>query len=221
MSIRYDGPSAIVFDLDGTLIDSALDLHHIANILLDEEGLSPVTLDEAKTFIGSGTPTFIRRMREARGIPDADQQRLLDGFMARYSGAVQFTQLYPGVVDALGMLEGQGHPMAICTNKPERPARAVLDHFDLARFFPTIIGGDTTSAHKPDPTPLRAAFAGLGTKGGLFVGDSEVDAQTAQNAEIPFLLFTEGYRKSGIENLPHQTAFTNFADLPTLIQQSD
>ncbi|MBJ3764279.1 phosphoglycolate phosphatase [Maribius pontilimi] len=204
----------IVFDLDGTLIDSAPDIHAIANATLAGIGAAPITLAEARSFIGNGVPTFVARMRAARGIPDSKQEALTQVFLDRYDGAHGLTRIYPGAERALDRLRGDGHALGICTNKPERPCRAVLDHLDLARHFDVILGGDTLDRRKPDPAPLRAAFDALPHGPCLYVGDSDVDAETALRADVPFVLFTEGYRKSAIAELPHAVAFDDWSAMP-------
>lgn len=211
--------SAIVFDLDGTLIDSAPDLQHTANGLLRAEGHAPVSLDDAKGFIGSGTPVFIARMRAARGIPDSEQDRLLGAFMARYTSAFEHTRIYPGVIEALTALQNAGHRLAICTNKPKVPADAVLAHFDLAQFFDVVLGGDSLPVRKPDPQPLHHAFLALGATTGVYVGDSEVDAETAQRADVPFFLYSAGYRHKPVGEITHQVAFDDFQTLPALVAE--
>jgi phosphoglycolate phosphatase len=207
----------IVFDLDGTLIDSVYDLQAIANALMDEEGLDHVTLDQARDFIGNGVNVFVAKLRRARGIPDTDHDRLLAGFMERYHDAVHLTKPYPDVENALRALVQQGHDLGICTNKPLAPCKAVLAHLGLDRYFRTVWGGDSLPVHKPDPAPLNAAFEALPDGPELYVGDSDVDAETAQRAMVPFLLFTEGYRKSAVEQMPHTATFSDFANLPALV----
>lgn len=209
---------AIVFDLDGTLIDSAPDIQGIANHLLAREGRPPLTLPEVHGFIGHGAGTFVQRMRAARGLAEADHDRLLAEFIAAYDDAVHLTTVYPGVPQALQALSAAGWRLAVCTNKPERAARAVLRHLHLLDRFGAVIGGDSTPARKPDPAPLLAAFAALGAgQPRLYVGDSDVDAETARAAGLPFLLFTEGYRHGPAEALPHAAAFADFAALPGLV----
>lgn len=207
----------IVFDLDGTLVDSAPDLQGIANRLLSERGLDPITLTEARSFIGQGVAVFVAKLRAARGIADTEQARVLADFMAQYDDAVSLTQPYPGVVPALDQLRLAGHRLALCTNKPMRPTQTLLRHLNLAPYFTRVLAGDSLPQHKPDPAPLLAAFEMDGTGPDLYVGDSEVDAETARRAGIPFLLFTEGYRAAALADLPHRAAFSRFADLPDLI----
>ncbi len=208
----------IVFDLDGTLVDSAPDIRAVANALLAAEGLAPISLPETRAFVGRGLPTFVARMRAARGIAETEQARLLAGFLDRYGAAVTLTRPYPGVAPALDALLAQGHALGICTNKPLVPARALLAHLGLDSRFAVVIGGDSQPAHKPDPAPLHAAFAALGQGPRLYVGDSETDAETAERAGVPFLLFTEGYRHTPAGELPHLAAFAGFAALPDLVR---
>jgi len=209
--------ASLVFDLDGTLVDSAPDIRAVANGVLVAEGAEPLTLAETRRFVGSGAPAFVTRMREARGLPGAAQERMLAMFLEGYEGATALSTLFPGVLDALAVLAKRGHPMGLCTNKPIGPTRAVLAHFGLAGRFATVVGGDSLPERKPDPAPLRAAFDGLGAPPGAFVGDSEIDAEAARRAALPFLLFTGGYRQGPVEDLPHTAAFDHFDALPALV----
>jgi phosphoglycolate phosphatase len=209
---------AIVFDLDGTLLDSAPDICAVANAVLAEEGAPPLSLEEARGFVGAGASIFVERMRAARGLSDADHDRLLARFLAGYEDAVAHTRPYPGVEDALAVLAARGHAMGVCTNKPIGPAHSVLAHFGLAQRFAAVLGGDSLPERKPDPAPLRAVVEALGGGAALFVGDSEIDAETAARAGLPFLLFTRGYRKAPVESLPHAAAFDDFAALPGLVE---
>jgi phosphoglycolate phosphatase len=208
----------IVFDLDGTLIDSAPDIRALANAILAREGAAPLTLEETRSFIGNGAAVFVTRMRAARGIPDGQQLRLLSDFLSGYDAAVDLTVPYPAVPAALAALRAEGHRLGVCTNKPVRPCRAVLQHLGLLACFDATVGGDSTPHAKPDPTPLRAAFEALGSGHCLYVGDSEIDAETAARAGIPFLLFTEGYRKSAVSEMNHVARFDRFERLPGLVQ---
>lgn len=207
----------VVFDLDGTLIDSAADLQGIANGLLSGEGAAPLSLAEARDFIGNGAAVFVARMRAARGIPDSEQARLLAGFLARYDDAVEQTVTYPEVSETLAALRADRHRLGVCTNKPLRPCRSVLAHLGLLQHFDVTIGGDSLPFQKPDPAPLEAAFRELGSGPAIYVGDSEVDAETARCAGVPFLLFAGGYRKAPLAEIPHSRAFDIFSDVPALV----
>ena len=207
----------IVFDLDGTLVDSAPDIQGIANGLMAEEGLAPFTLDQTRDFIGNGVGVFVQKMRAARGIPDADHDKLLARFVACYQNATELTKVYPDVRQALQALHAADHRLGVCTNKPMAATRAVLTHLSLSTYFKTVIGGDSLPVSKPDPAPLHAAYDALGEGQTVYVGDSDVDAETAMRAGVPFLLFTEGYRKVPVADLPHTEAFDHFGKLPGLI----
>lgn len=209
--------SAIVFDLDGTLIDSAPDLGAAVNRMLDGESLAPLDQPTIISFIGNGMPRLVELAMAATGLdPDrhAELTKIVLKDYTANSGVL--TKLYPGVIEMLQGLHDAGHMLGLCTNKPVAPTREILDHFDLSPLFSAVIGGDSLPQRKPHPAPLTATFDALGQTG-LYVGDSEVDAQTAQTAGIPFALFTEGYRKGPITDLPHDWAFDTFSKLPGIV----
>ena len=208
----------IVFDLDGTLIDSAPDIQGIANTVLRGAGAAPITLKETRAFIGEGIGVFVAKMRAAREIPDSEQARFLDQVVALYDDAVTLTLPYPGVTETLDVLS-RAHRLGICTNKLHRPCIAVLRHLGIDGYFQSIWGGDNPLARKPDPAPLLAVFEELGDGPCFYVGDSEIDAETAVRASVPFLLFSPGYRRSPIDQIPHRTHFDDFAALPALIKE--
>lgn len=208
----------VIFDLDGTLIDSAPDICAAGNAVLALHGAAPMTLPEATGFIGAGAGILVQRMIAARGLDGALHPELLAQFMERYEGAVHLTRLYPGVLAALDILRDAGHTLGICTNKPVAPTRAVLNHFGLTTRFAAIYGGDSLAVRKPDPAPLLACHTELGGTAALYVGDSEVDTETALRAEFPFALFTRGYRKAALETLRHSHAFDHFAALPGIVE---
>jgi len=205
-----------VFDLDGTLLDTAPDIHVCAVKALATEGLGPITLAQARAFIGSGAPMFVTRALTALGADPAGalHARVLAAFLSVYDDAAALTRPYPGAIAALDALRDAGWRLGICTNKPERPARLLLEHFGLMDRFGSLVGGDTLPVRKPDPAPLRHALAGLGTERGLYIGDSEVDAATARAAGLPFALFTGGYRKAPVSEVPHDWSFDDHTALP-------
>ena len=205
--------TAIVFDLDGTLIDSLPDIHAALNKVLAGEGAAPVTAEEAKGFIGHGIPNLVAQARHARGIDIARQHAMTDEMFRHYlAHPADLTRPYPGVVEALTALRDMGHPLGICTNKALKPTRDILQALNLGSFFAEVVGGDSLPQKKPDPSPLHACFAALGAPL-LYVGDSEVDAETALRAGIPFALYTQGYRKAPVAELAHDLAFDDFARL--------
>lgn len=215
-------PRPIVFDLDGTLIDSAPDIHAAVNAVLRENGTPKLTLDQVRSFIGGGVDVLWQKVRRATGLPETSHTDLVAGFMSRYHDATGLTQLFPGVLDALGNLADRGHPLGICTNKPMGPTKAILDHFGIRSVFQTIVGGDSLPEKKPDPAPLLLAFSGLGADprkpDGIYVGDSEFDAECARRANVPFLIYSKGYRMTPIAELPHLAQFADFQELSSLVE---
>ncbi len=204
----------IVFDLDGTLIDSAPDLRAAANIMLAGEGAEPLDLPTVISFIGNGLPKLVERSMGARGIDAGEHVRLTQVTLEAYNrDPATLTTIYPGVEQALSRLKFAGHRLGMCTNKPHAPAVDILDRLGLAQYFDAVVGGDTLAVKKPDPEPLLHTLVQLGDGPALYVGDSEVDAETAARAGVDFALFTEGYRKTPITDLPHKLAFTHFDDL--------
>ena len=209
-------PPHVIFDLDGTLIDSAPDIREVANAVLAEEGAAPLTLAEARGFVGGGAGIFVERTAEARGLPPERRPAMLERFLELYEGqgATRLTRPYPGAVEALATLGDRGHALGICTNKPDGPMRRVLADLDLAGPFAALVAGDTLPVRKPDPAPLRECVARLGGGPALFVGDSEIDCETARRAGIAFALFTEGYRRDPLAEVPPAMRFDDFRRLP-------
>ncbi len=206
--------SVIVFDLDGTLIDSAPDLQAAANRMLTGEGAEPLDLATITSFIGNGLPKLVERALRASGLDMAEHARLTALTLGYYNAdPATLTRLYPGLDTALPALKAQGHRLGICTNKPEAPARAILPMVGLDGLFDVVVGGDTFAQRKPDPAPLLNTFTALGDGPRLYVGDSEVDAETASRAGVDFGLFTGGYRKTPVADLPHRFAFDHFGQL--------
>ncbi|QBX34548.1 phosphoglycolate phosphatase [Paracoccus liaowanqingii] len=217
-------PCPIVFDLDGTLIDSAPDIHACVNAVLREHGLPLLTLDRVRSFVGGGVEVLWTRVMAACAIDPVQRPALIAAFMTRYHDATALTRLYPGALEALGLLADAGHPLGLCTNKPMAPTRVVLEHFGLSRLLPVVVGGDSLPQRKPDPAPLRLALAQLGATGdrprALYVGDSEFDAHCAAAVPVPFLIYSQGYRMTPIADLPHQAVFDRFDQLPGLISET-
>jgi phosphoglycolate phosphatase len=188
----------LVFDLDGTLIDSAQDLCNSVNAALTEFGLGPLPDPTIAGFVGNGAPLLIRRaLALASKIPieqvGEDLFKNAYAFFLQYyrEHKLDFTYAYEGVLDALKALDqlhqAPGNParaMAVLTNKPVRPARGICEGLGMAEFFLHIYGGDSFAAKKPDPVGLRSLMeeTGAAPEETLMIGDSKVDVQTARNA---------------------------------------
>ncbi|WP_428686723.1 phosphoglycolate phosphatase [Roseibium sp.] len=211
--------TALIFDLDGTLIDSAPDLHAASNRLLAREDRPPLSLETVRSFIGNGIPTLVDRVMAASGIDTGERDRLISEFVADYNArATELTRPYPGVVDALLRFRELGLRLAVCTNKPVTPTRTILEDLGLSHFFSAIVGGDSFPERKPDPRGVLSLARELGGLHALYIGDSEVDAETALRANLPFFLFTGGYRKTPVSELPHSLSFDDFSSLPALVE---
>ncbi|WP_103335239.1 phosphoglycolate phosphatase [Pseudotabrizicola formosa] len=208
----------LIFDLDGTLVDSAPDIHAAVTRMLADEGVAALDLATVTSFVGHGLPKLVERVILRVGLDIGQHPRLTKVTLDHYNAASSdLTRVYPGVTQVLTGFQRAGHRMALCTNKPVGPARDILRALGLEGFFSLVIGGDSLPVTKPDPAPLQACIAGLGGGAALYVGDSEVDAATAVAARVPFALFTEGYRKTPVADLPHALAFSEFASLPAMV----
>lgn len=208
----------IIFDLDGTLVDSVADIRTAVNLVLADAGHEGLSLSQVRSFIGEGAQMLIRQVIGAVGADEALLGQWHRAFLRHYECVMlDDTRPYPGVVEALTVLMDKGARLAVCTNKPEEPARQILAATGLAPFFEAVVGGDTLPTRKPSPEPVQHAMALLGAGEAVFVGDSEIDAGAAQAAGLPFFLFTEGYRKTPVEQLKHQAVFDHFSQLPERI----
>jgi phosphoglycolate phosphatase len=216
----------LVFDLDGTLIDSAPDIAAAANALLGELGKAPLELAAIKRMIGDGAPVLLERALAAAGIEEAAA-----GFMPRFkilyeAASTDRTVLYPKVREILEDFRREGRRLALCTNKPEAATRLVLRHFGLEALFSAIIGGDSLTERKPAKEPLLAAIrqAGGGDVLGstIMVGDSYTDLATARAAGVDAVIIPSGYGRTA--EAQSQGAFheiARFADLPALLEKLD
>jgi len=211
---------ALIFDLDGTLIDSAPAIYKVSNDVLMARGYSPLSLDQIRGFVGQGAPHLVRCLLSTANEDPAGPlfDEIYADLLLRYETDVEGNVLYPGVITALERLQAIGCALAVTTNKPYRPALAAIAHVGLDRFFNLIIGGDSLATRKPDPEMVHHAQRLLNRPQALYIGDSEIDAATAQNAGLPFVIYTEGYRKTPVENLPHAAKFNDFKILPDIVE---
>ncbi len=214
---------AVVFDLDGTLIDSAEDLCVALNRLLAEEGLRPLALAEVVPMIGDGAAKLVERaLAAAGGKPFAGAlPALTRRFLAHYEPhAAERTRAIPGAAEALAALAARGLALAICTNKPEQATRRILAALDLERHFAAVIGGDSVPGRpKPDPAMVLAAVDRLGVAAheAVMVGDARNDVLAARAAGLPVLLRRGGYTGVPAEDLDADAVFEDFAELAAAI----
>lgn len=188
----------VIFDLDGTLVDSAPDLADALDALLRQRGLEPVGLEMGRSFIGHGIPRLVQQGLAARGISaeKEDLSKATDQFLEIYSkNHSRKTRPYPGAVEALDVLQKHGWRLAVSTNKLEESARAILTDLNLISSFSCVVGPDTFGVAKPDPRPILGCLPEGQAKRrpAILVGDSAVDIGAAQAAEIPVILVSWGY----------------------------
>jgi phosphoglycolate phosphatase len=187
---------AIIFDLDGTLVDSARDLQDATNALLVEEGLRSISLAEVKSMIGDGVAKLVERAIEATGGDLTRLPILVLRFLEIYeANASHHTEAYPGVRNTLEGLSSMGLPLAVVTNKPYSATIDILEALGLSAFFGAVIGGDTLPERKPHPAPILLALERLGVspKAALMVGDNYHDVQAARAAGVRAFAVTYGY----------------------------
>lgn len=208
---------SLVFDLDGTLIDSVPDLMAAVNRMLVAEGRQTMGRTEVQSYVGDGAPALVRRVMAARSLSPERHAELTDGLVSDYTArSSELTRVYPNVTNALAALRQRGHPLGICTNKPGAATKAVLEALGLDDYFDAVVAGDSLPEKKPHPAPLQAAASALGSTA-IYIGDSEVDARTAEAANLPFLLYSEGYLRVPLEEIRVTHVFRNFAELPDIV----
>jgi phosphoglycolate phosphatase len=189
---------ALIFDLDGTLVDTAPDLHAATNHVLGLIDRPPITIKELRAFVGHGAMNLIERGVAATGdAVDKDTlKRLHKQFLEYYGDNIaDHSVVFEGLLDVLDKAQSRGLKMGVCTNKVEGLSHKLLTELKMMQRFGSLIGGDTLPVMKPDPSPLIEAATRLGVdpKRILMVGDSETDIRTAQNAGVPVIAVTFGY----------------------------
>lgn len=212
----------LIFDLDGTLIDSAPDLAAALNKVLIEARRDPVTLHQVTQMIGDGVATLVERGFEATGGAPDDPGHHLDRFHHHYNNATAaLTALYPGVLDTLQALRAGGYRMGLCTNKPAQPTASVLDAFGLTEFFEAVAGGDTFPVRKPSPGHLLGLLRQMQVdpEHAVMIGDSPNDVQVALNAAVPVIAVSYGYRRVPAEDMGADLLIERFAQLPDALRQ--
>ncbi|MGG5809219.1 phosphoglycolate phosphatase [Falsiroseomonas sp. CW058] len=187
-------PPLAVFDLDGTLLDSAPDIAAALNRALAAAGIAPFALPEVTAMIGDGAKALIEKALAARGLPF--DPALHAAFLADEDiHAARLTRPYDGIEAVLGALAAAGWRLAVCTNKPATPARSLLDSLGLGRHFAALGGGDSFATRKPDPAHLlgTVALAGGNPDRAVMIGDHRNDVNAARGAGIPCIFAGWGY----------------------------
>lgn len=216
--------ATIVFDLDGTLVDTAPDLVDTLNVILKRHDVPAVAYDEARNMIGAGVRPLLQRALASKGIelPAADIDRLFGEYLEIYGEHIaDRSRPFPGVERALDDLAAKGHVLAVCTNKLEWLSVKLLDQLKLKSRFAAICGQDTFPMRKPDPEMLRLTIARAGGDTGhaVMVGDSMTDVATARAASIPVVAVDFGYTDTPPAEFGADRLISHFDALPVAVRE--
>jgi phosphoglycolate phosphatase len=214
--------STIIFDLDGTLVDTAPDLIDTLDLIFGREGMPPVDYDQARALIGFGAWHMIERglALSAKSVPASEIERMFADFLDHYGGHLaDRSRPFPGLEAALDLLAARGCRFAVCTNKLERHSVQLLEALGLAGRFAAICGQDTFGVRKPD---ARAVLGTLRKAGGnvsraIMVGDSQTDITAAKSACIPVVAVDFGYTEIPVRELAPDKVISHFDDLPEAV----
>ena len=211
-------PPVLVFDLDGTLAETAGDLMGTLNVILQREQLAPLPLDKARSLLGAGARALIARGFAQAGRPLSPEklQQLFEDFLAHYNAHIADNSwLFPGVEAALERCVAAGHVLAVCTNKLEHSSHLLLGALGIARRFKFVCGQDTFGVAKPDPTPLIETIARVGgvPSRAIMIGDSRTDIDTARAAGVPVIAVDFGYTDVPIAQLHPDRVISHFDEL--------
>jgi len=212
----------VVFDLDGTLIDTAPDLVAALNTVFDREGLPPVPYEAARNMVGAGARRMIEAglAREGLTLATSDIDRLFDAFIAHYAAHIaDQSQPFPGLSEALDRLAARHCRFAVCTNKLEWLSRRLLEALGLDKRFAVICGRDTFGVPKPDPEILRRTInqAGGSHDRAIVVGDSATDIDMARAAAVPIIAVDFGYTEIPVAQLAPDRIISHFNSLPDAV----
>ncbi len=212
----------LVFDLDGTLVDSVPDLTNSLNEVLRERGYAPLARSDVAPMVGDGLPALVARGFAARGGAAAEAEAALPRYIQIYeANATALTRPYPGVRETLEELRRRGYRNAVCTNKLQQATMAVLEGLDLAALFDGIAGGDRYKVKKPAPGHLLGLIDELGGSAGraVMIGDSENDASVAHAAAVPLVMMRYGYARVDPATLGAAAVLDHFAELPATLER--
>jgi phosphoglycolate phosphatase len=212
-------PSAVVFDLDGTLVDSAPDLLTATNHALSMIGRAPVTLEALRGMVGGGLRQMIKLGAEASGGPVEDKvlDRLLAAGMVHYANHItDHTTVFDGVIETLESLAAAKVPMAVCTNKTAHFARILIDNLRLTPYFKAILGGDSLAVRKPHGDHILTTIreAGAEPTSAVMIGDSIADVEGARNAGVPVIVVSFGYTLTPPRELGADAVIDHYSELP-------
>ena len=216
--------TAILFDLDGTLVETGPDLLAATNGVLAEEGVEPIAIDHLGHLVGQGGRAMLERAFSLRGNPvsEDDLDRHLPRFLELYERSIPGTsEPFPGMVAALDRLAAAGHRFAVCTNKPENMSVALLDALELSHRFDAICGPDTFDVRKPDPRHILLTIKRIGgdPADAIMVGDSISDVEAARRANVPCIGVPFGYSDRPVRELDPSVVIDSFDELDDALVQ--
>jgi phosphoglycolate phosphatase len=212
----------LIFDLDGTLVDSVPDLTQALNQVLGEHGYPSLTPAEVAPMVGDGVPALVERGFAARGGGTVEAAEALPRYIAIYEAhATDLTRPYPGVPETLAALRRRGYRTAVCTNKLQQASETVLGGLGLAPLFDAVAGGDRYKVRKPDKGHLFGLLAELGgtAERAVMIGDSENDAAVAHAAAVPLVIMRYGYARVAPETLGANAVLESFSELPAVLER--
>ena len=215
-------PSAIVLDLDGTLVDTASDLCAALNHVLGAEGLGPVALEDMRHMVGDGSAKLIERGLATGGAVPTQEEvaERLRAFLDYYSAHIaEHSAPFPGVRETLAELKRRGLELGVCTNKTYAMTELLLRALDLDGFFGAVLGSDSLSVRKPDARHLLGVIEALGTapEAAVMVGDSRNDVLCAREAHVPVIVVAYGYTRIPPGELGADLVIEEFAELPAAL----
>ena len=216
-------PSALLFDLDGTLADTHSDLHATMNVILARYGCPNVATDRVRHMIGGGARAILQRGFAVHdfAISDTQLDEATEQFVDYYDQHIDdYTTVFDGVREILENAKAQNMRLAVITNKRESLAAKLLFRLDLHQFFDLLIGGDTLVARKPDPLPITTALERLGVDPArtIMLGDSEADTESARAANVACICVSFGYRRVSLEELGADAIIDAYSELPAVLE---
>ena len=206
----------ILFDLDGTLIDSAPDLVGTLNIILMRHGRSTLTISAVKKLVGNGARALLERGFKETGAPAENLDALTVEFIETYvPNCAVLSRPFSGVIETLDTFANSGYRMAVCTNKPQAPSETILIELGVMQYFEVVVGGDFFPMRKPDPQHLLGALQLMDApeNPAIMVGDSYNDVASARNAGMPVIVVTYGYTTTPAHELGGDILVDHFSDI--------
>ncbi|OFW97758.1 MAG: phosphoglycolate phosphatase [Alphaproteobacteria bacterium RIFCSPHIGHO2_12_FULL_66_14] len=221
IAARFD---TVIYDLDGTLIDSARDMCVAVSRVLADHGLPPITDQDARIFMGQGSKVTVGKAfaKNGRTLDDAALSAATREFVRYYEAdPVSHTTAFDGVTDVVGRFDRLGLRQGVCTNKFERPARIILEHLKLMPPISDVAGADTFPVHKPDPKHILMLLERMGgnPERTVMIGDSIHDAEAAHSAGIPAVLVSWGYTARPARELGADAVIDRFDSLPDALNR--